>query len=118
MSQNNAAKSERRHYARLQYQEPITVQKVVESKSGNVFEVQGETLVVKAQNVSEGGIKLGTSLPDALGKILKLNIKVREDETLDVFTKVAWSGNGCSGLEFVAMDNQIRKWVKGFTRQK
>ena len=118
MSPSSSSAPERRHSTRVQYHEPITLQKVVESKSGNVFEVQGSPVTVEALNVSEGGIRIKTNGPDSLGKILKLNIPVEKDGTLDVFTRVAWSGNGTCGLEFMAMDEQIRKWVKGFSSQK
>mgnify|MGYP003575468201 CR=1 FL=1 len=117
MTPNSSQAKERRHSPRIPCQAPVTLQKVIESRSGNVFEVQGQPESAQIVNLSEEGLQLKLPSGGSLGKILKLNIPVRE-EVLDVFTKVAWQGDGTCGLQFVAMGPQVRKWVKGLIQGK
>jgi len=118
MSPSSSQSQERRHSPRVPCQAPVTLQKVVESKSGNVFEVQGQPESAQIVNLSEEGLRLRLPSQEPVGKLLKLNIPVRDEEILDVFTKVAWQADGTCGLQFVAMGPQVRKWVKGFLQGK
>jgi len=118
MGPNSSQASERRHSPRVPCQAPVTLQKVIESRSGNVFEVQGQPESAQIENLSDEGLKLKLPFGGPVGKILKLNIPVRDKEVLDVFTKVAWQGDGTCGLQFVAMGPQVRKWVRSITQGK
>ena len=114
MGQNSHKPSERRKYARAKFNETITVHNVTESKSGNVFEVQGAPIVLKAEDVSEGGIRLQIDDPASPAKIFKLNFKLPKHGSVDVYSKVAWNGDGSCGLQFIVLDEEVRKQIRGF----
>jgi hypothetical protein len=109
---------ERRQFPRVPFQGPVSLQKIIESKSGNVFEVQGGLEKAQTLDLSENGIRLKFEGTDPVGKLLKLNIPLPKDHSLDIFTKVAWQADGTCGLQFVAMGPQVRKWVKSVTQGK
>ena len=117
MNQNPTSNSERRKYPRAKFQESVVVHNVVESKSGNVFEVQGNPLVVKAKDVSEGGIRLEVGNGSTLGKIFKLNFQIQKDKMVDVYSRLAWAGNGTYGLQFIVADEDIRRSIRGFVEK-
>ena len=107
---------ERRKYPRTKFDEIITVYKVVESKSGNVYEILGNPLVVKAKDVSEGGIKLQfvTEENDKQNKILKLSFQIPDDGKVEVCSKLVWAKDGHSGLEFIVLDEEVRSNIREF----
>lgn len=117
MNQPEHSKPERRKYPRVKFQESVVVHNVVESKSGNVFEVQGNPMVVKAQDVSEGGIRLEVGTGNPLGKIFKLNFQIQRDKTVDVYSRLAWADDGRFGLQFIVADEQIRRYIRGFVEK-
>lgn len=108
---------ERRKYPRATFQESVVIHNVVESKSGNVFEVQGNPLVVKARDVSEGGIQLEVGKTSVLSKIFKLNFQIQKNKPVDVYSKLAWNGNGVCGLQFIVADEEIRRMIRGFVEK-
>jgi hypothetical protein len=108
---------ERRKYPRAKFLESVVVHNVIESKSGNVFEVQGNPLVVKAQDVSEGGIRLEIGGSPARNKIFKLNFQVQKNKSVDVYSKQAWANNGMLGLQFIVADEEIRRMIRGFVEK-
>lgn len=110
--------SERRKHPRARFQEEVTIHKVVESRSGNVFEVQGEPIRVHAKDLSEGGIQLSIRWPQSPTSLMKLNFELKKDESVDVYTKLAWSGHGACGLQFVVLDERIRGWIKEWVGRK
>ena len=114
MGQNSHKQSERRQYSRAKFNETITVHNVTESKSGNVFEVQGNPLVLKAQDVSEGGMRIQIDDPASPAKIFKLNFKLPKNGSVDVYSKVAWNGDGYCGLQFIVLDEEVRRLIKGY----
>ena len=81
MAKNNQELPEKRKHPRVKFHEKIKVHRVVESKSGNVFEVQGNPIITKAEDVSEGGIRLTLKSPPSGNPILKLNFKVKKDNS-------------------------------------
>lgn len=117
MVPNSTNGSERRKYPRAKFQETITVHRVVESKSGNVYEVQGEGVLTKAQDLSEGGIRIEALSQGSFSKILKLRIKVPKNGDIDVYTKVAWENKGHFGLQFVALEDEFRRHIKGIVQK-
>ena len=114
MSSNSSRGSERRKYPRAKFQETILAHWVVESKSGNVFEVQGNAVEVKAKDVSEGGIRVEVQDAAPFSKIMKLNFKLPKNGNVDVYTKLAWEVDGHCGLQFVCLEDDLRKHIKGF----
>jgi hypothetical protein len=117
MSQANPSKSERRKYSRAKFQETVTLHNVVESKSGNVFEVQGTPIKVKAKDVSEGGIRLEVEMSPSSSKIFKLNFQVQKNKTVDVYSKLAWASEGMFGLQFIVADEEIRKIIRHYVEK-
>ena len=116
MSQGTHPKNERRKHTRAKFQDSVVVHKVIESKSGNVYEVQGNPLVVKALDVSEGGIRLEIG-SDPSSKILKLNFQVQKNKPMDIYSKLAWTEKGTCGLEFIVADEQIRLLIRNYVER-
>jgi hypothetical protein len=114
MNPNSKDPRERRRHARVKFQEPVTVHGVVESKSGNVFEVQGNPINVVARNVSEGGICLKIGDVSAPAKIFKLNFEIQKDKPVDVYSRLVWFTNGDCGLQFVVVDDKIRQIIRNY----
>lgn len=114
MGQKSDEKSERRKYHRARFNETITVHNVNESKSGNVFEVAGAPIILKAQDVSEGGIRIQIDDPASPTKIFKLNFKIPKNGSVDVYSKVAWHREGYCGLQFIVLDDEVRRLIKGY----
>jgi len=114
----NAKQPERRQSPRVPFKGQVSLQKIVESQSGNVFEVQGALELAQTLDLSENGMRLKVEGNDPVGKLLKLNIPLPKDHSLDIFTKVAWQANGTCGLQFVAVGPQVRKWVRSITQGK
>jgi len=114
MGQSTQKPSERRKYNRAKFQETITVHNVTESKSGNVFEVTGIPIVLKAKDVSEGGMRIQIDDPASPTKIFKLNFKISKNGSVDVYSKVAWHSEGHCGLQFIVLDEEVRRLIKGY----
>jgi hypothetical protein len=117
MDQKSKSASERRKFPRKKFQEEVIVHKVVESKSGNVFEVQGTPLVAKAQDVSEGGMRLEINKPLDPTNILKLNFKISKSKNIDLYSKLAWAGDGTFGLQFIVVDSEVRRIIRSFVEK-
>lgn len=113
----NSPQAERRKHPRVPYQESVVVHEVVESKSGNVFEVQGNPLVVKAKDLSEGGIRLEVGSKASDFKILKLEFRMSKNKSLDVYSKMAWVEKGMCGLQFIVADEEIRRVIRDFVEK-
>jgi hypothetical protein len=111
-------KEERRKHPRAKFQETVTVHKVIESSSGNVFEVQGNPIIVKAEDVSEGGIRLEIGETNSPTKILKLNFQLQKNKPVDVYTRLAWTGKGQCGLQFIVLDEEIRRMIQTYVSKK
>ena len=114
MNSSFNGRNDRRKYDRAKFEEEVTVHKVAESKSGNVFEVQGAPLVVQAQDVSEGGIRLELADVSSPSKIFKLNFKLPKNGYVDVYSKLAWKTDGACGLQFIVLDEESRRQIKGY----
>ena len=114
MNSKNSREPERRKFPRAKFNEEVTIHKVTESKSGNVFEVQGQSINAKAKDVSEGGIRVELEKSGSAGNILKLNFQIQKNQPLDVYTKIAWEADGYCGLQFIVVDEEIRKQIKAY----
>jgi len=109
---------ERRRFPRAKFQDTVTIHKVVESSSGNVFEVQGNAIIAKGGDVSEGGIRVEIGSNNSPTKILKLNFKLQKDNTIDVYTRLVWNAKGECGLQFIVLDDEIRQQIKAYVDKK
>ncbi|HVZ81685.1 MAG TPA: PilZ domain-containing protein [bacterium] len=114
MSAKHDSGSERRKYKRAHFDTPVTVHPVVESKSGNVFEVQDKPLTVNSVDLSEGGIRLGGQSLSSKSNIYKLNFQVQKNRMVDVYSKLAWAAEGMVGLQFIVADEEMRKMIRGY----
>ncbi len=108
----NPDKSERRKHTRVKFHEKITVHDVLESKSGNVFEVNDLPHTVQSLNISEGGIRLELSDNHNPPSILKLKIDFK-DKSLDLYGKLIWKAQGLCGLQFLLLDEEVRNAIRG-----
>ena len=114
MTSNPKSSSERRKYRRAHFDGQVTVHPVVESKSGNVFEVQDKPMMVPAQDISEGGIRLTGPVNPSKSHIFKLNFQVQKNKSVDVYSKLAWAAEGMVGLQFIVADEEMRKMIRSY----
>jgi hypothetical protein len=105
-------KDERRKHPRARFEDNVQIHPVIESKSGNVFEVQGNPLTLKAVDLSEGGIRLELGIPKPPSHILKLNFQVHKDKSVDVYSKLAWTSDKFLGYQFIVVDEETRKVIR------
>lgn len=117
MSAVSKGKNERRKHTRAKFQEEVTVHGVVESKSGNVFEVQERPVTLRAQDVSEGGIRLEIGDTVSPSKIFKLNFTLPKSKPVDVYSKLAWVEKGMCGLQFIVVDDEIRRMIRSYVEK-
>lgn len=103
---------EKRQHKRIRFSEAVEAHEVLESKSGNVFEVQGTPMIVRSRNISEGGlcIELGSKVKPQM--ILKLNFQVGKKKEVDVYAKVVWADENMSGVQFIVLDETARRMIK------
>src|ERR1700734_963875 len=109
--------SEKRKHKRVHFKEPVIVHPVVESKSGNVFEVSGTPLELKSLDVSEGGLRIELSEPVPSHKILKVNFALSKNKLVDVYTKIAWVNGALCGLQFIVLDEATRQFLRGYVEK-
>lgn len=83
--------AEKREFNRFEFQKSVQVFPVLPSKSGNILEVENQSLKGKAHNISEGGLRLVTPKGFPENSILKLNFKVEKNESVEVYGKIMWS---------------------------
>lgn len=114
MTSNSKAGSERRKYRRAQFEGQVTVHPVIESKSGNVFEVQDKPVTVTANNISEGGIRVEGQVQPSKSQIFKLNFQIQKNKAVDVYSKLAWAAEGMVGLQFIVADEEMRKMIRSY----
>ncbi len=108
---------ENREYSRVSFQKVVRVFPVLPSKSGNIYEVQKNSTWVQADNISEGGLLLGTEQFSKSALILKLNFEVEKDVMVEVYGKIIWVEGGRSGVRFLFADNNLRKAIRVLARQ-
>ena len=105
-------KEDRRKHPRVKYEDKVQIHPVIESKSGNVFEVQGNPLTVNSYDLSEGGIRLELGIPKPPSHILKLNFRVHKDKSVDVYSKLAWTSDKFHGYQFIVVDEETKKIIR------
>lgn len=107
-------KEDRRKYLRIKFKNEIKVHPVTISKSENIFEANGSFLTVKSIDLSEEGIRLepGKSMP--LSQILKIEIKMNNNETIDVYVRLVWSSEKYLGYKFIFLDPKAEDSIRDF----
>ena len=111
------AAKEKRQFHRIGFRKTVRVFPVLPSKSGNIFEVQKDSIWSQADNISEGGLLLETEQFPKSSLILKLNFEVAKDETVEVYGKVIWVEGGRCGVRFLFADNDLRKAIRSLARK-
>jgi hypothetical protein len=109
--------AERRKHKRVEFKESILVHPVLESKSGNVYEVGESALTVKSLDLSEGGLRVMISEPVTAGKILKVHIQSPKSKMSDIYTKIAWANGALCGLQFIVLDENTRQFIRGYVEK-
>jgi hypothetical protein len=117
MTRELKSPSERRKYKRAQFKESIVVHPVIESKSGNVYEVGGDPIEVKSMDVSEGGLRLQLLTPVPPHKMLKVNFELPKNKLIDVYTKITWVNGALCGLQFIVLDENTRQFIRGYVEK-
>ena len=110
--------AEKREFDRFDFQKPVLIYPVSPSKSGNILEVESRSLEAKAHNISEGGLKLVTPQSFPENSILKLNFKVKKDQTVEVYGKIMWSEQKSCGVRFVLADPEARQGIRAIGQKK
>ncbi len=112
------AAEERRKQPRVKFAKPVQIYPVVESQSGNIFEVQKDFLTVKAVDLSEGGIRLELGIPKPPGHILKLNFDIQKDRSVTVYGKLCWSTGKFAGCKFIALEKETLQQIQDFVEKQ
>lgn len=102
----------KRQHRRAGFKEVVKAHSVIESKSGNVFEVQGTPMIVRSRNISEGGLCLELGSEAKPRMILKLNFQVGKKREVDIYARVVWAEKNLSGLQFIVMDDAVRRVIR------
>ena len=113
-----AALVEKREYDRFEFQKPVQVFPVLPSKSGNILEVENQSLKGRTQNISEGGLSLVTPKGFSENSILKLNFKVEKDQPVEVYGRIVWTRKKHCGVRFVLADQKIHKGIRTILHKK
>ena len=111
-----AAVSEKRRRERFEVKKPVRVFTVVPSKSGNIFEVDAKHQPGIAHNISESGLKLEVQRPFKSEAILKLNIELEKDQTIEVYAKIVWAKKTHCGVSFVLPDEWAIKAIQDLAK--
>lgn len=109
---------EKRRYQRIDFQKPVQVFPVLPSQSGNIFEVQKESIEARASDVSEGGLGLETSQPLNPDFLVKMNFEVAGNQAVEVYGKIVWSRSNRCGIRFIYLDASLRKGVRSMAQKK
>ncbi len=112
------ANNEKRKFSRIKFDGDVTIHTVMQSKSGNILEVQSTGIAAKGNDISEGGIRLEIGDTNSPTDILKINFKVQKFKTVEAYAKLAWkSGNTC-GLQFIVLDDDSRGQIRSYIEKQ
>jgi len=111
---DDANHNEKRKFNRIKFDGDVTIHPVMQSKSGNILEVQPEGVPAKGSDISEGGIRLELGDTNSPTDILKINFKVQKFKTVDAYAKLAWKSGGTCGLQFIVLDDDSRVQIRTY----
>jgi hypothetical protein len=109
---------DKRKHHRIKFDGDVTVNPVMQSKSGNILEVQAAGLAAKGSDISEGGIRLELGDTNSPTDILKINFKIQKFKTIDAYVKLAWKSGNTYGLQFIVLDDESRNIIRNFVEKK
>ena len=111
----DANQPDKRKHNRIKFDGDVTIHPVMQSKSGNILEVQARGITARGGDISEGGIRLELGDTNSPTDILKVNFKVQKFKSVDAYAKLAWKSGTSYGLQFIVLDDdslsQIRNYV-------
>lgn len=109
---------EKRRYKRFEFKEEVRVFPVLPSSSGNIFEVQQDSVPTAAFDISEGGLRMKWVEDLNPEFLLKLNFQFSKDLPVEVYGKIVWSQEKECGVRFMVPDAAIRHGVKSLSAKK
>jgi hypothetical protein len=104
---------EHRQYPRIDFVTEVVIQEMVESE-GNTFVIQETTVLGKALDISEGGMRMEISDAADLTQILKLNFRMQKNDMVEVYGNRVWQKGDIYGLEFIPATSTEDKKVHFF----
>jgi hypothetical protein len=104
---------ERREKPRVPFKDAVKVHRVQPSKSGHIFEVSGDPIPAKGQDINENGLCLNVDPPPEPQSILKVNFEVAE-KAVDVYARVVWADVDRCGLRFIVLDKPGCRAIKDY----
>ena len=105
--------SERRQKPRVRFEDSVQVRCVVSSKSGHIFEVQGDTTHAQACDLCETGLRLRVKGVLDPQTILKVNFEIKK-KPVDVYARVVWATPEHCGLRFLVLDKECGKYIRDY----
>ncbi len=112
------ANNEKRKFNRIKFDGDVTIHPVMQSKSGNILEVQSKGIPAKGSDISEGGIRLEVGDTNSPTDILKINFKVQKFKTVDAYAKLAWKSGNTYGLQFIVLDDDSRNQIHSYVEKQ
>jgi hypothetical protein len=109
---------EKRKFNRFDFQKTVQVFPVLPSSSGNIFEVQKKPIEAWANDISEGGLRLEAADSFDPNFLLKLNLELVEDQSVEVYGKIIWSRDSHCGVRFMLVDKKLRKGIHAISAKK
>ena len=113
-----AVLEEKRRHNRFNFQKTVKVFPVLPSKSGNIYEVQNQSLEVKAFDISEGGLRLESEGELNPNFLIKMNFELIKDRPVEVFGRIMWSSERSHGIRFMVADHEIQHGVRALSKKK
>jgi len=110
----DANQPDKRKHNRIKFDGDITIHPVMQSKSGNILEVQSKGISAKGGDLSEGGIRLEIGDTNSPTDILKINFKVQKFKSIDAYAKLAWKSGNSYGLQFIVLDDDSRTQIRNY----
>lgn len=108
---------ERRKFKRIPFGRKVEIHQVVESRSGNVYEVRGAPLAAVACNLSEGGLCVKWIGAARSQDLVKVQFEFEEGKTLDGFGRIVWNRGARSGLQFLVLNAAGRRLLRSFVHR-
>jgi len=109
---------EKRKFNRIQFQKTVQVFPVLPSRSGNIYEVQKKPIEAWVNDISEGGLRFEAADSFDPNFLLKLNLELAEENTVEVFGKIVWSRDSHCGVSFMLTDQKLRKGIRAISKKK
>jgi hypothetical protein len=108
----NKKREEKREFKRFRFKKIIKVSTVAPSPSGNILEVHPQTFEIFSHDISEGGMRIDNLKQVAKDAILKVNVELTKNHTVETLSKVIWVDRNECGLSFMSISEEFKKSVR------